>query len=269
MDTTTPDHSPADAARDAEPGKIRSERLRRPDPKRSAPIRDVSGYFRHSQSWGEEEHPAWREPSDVLDDVITQGVRLGYSVIDEHLRQGRLAAARIRAGDEGTGDGGDEIEELLERVQRVYKDVGSLCFDALDVIARSPVLLRWLSRKESAARNVSDNDVDDTGRETSCAVRSGSGAAIAIEMASTRRTRVTLNLPPQPDACVPAVHALYAGDPSFPPLTQVEFRIEPATSAPILTVGIPDDQPAALYSGVVVDRESNEPKGTLSVRIFP
>lgn len=259
---TTPEHSAADTSPGAEPAKPRGERLRRPEPQRTGPIRNATGYFRDSHSWGEEEHPAWREPSDVLDDVITQGVNLGYRVIDEHLRQGRSAAAKLRSGAEEPIPDGSDMEELLARVQRVYKDIGSLCFDAFDVLARSPALLRWLAGNEQQYARASSPHAAP--QPTAPAA----GAGMAVEVASNRRVLINLQLPPQTDAYVPAVHALHAGDPECPPLTAIAFRVDPASGAAILEVNVPDQQPPALYSGVVVDRATNEPKGTLSVRVF-
>lgn len=262
---TTPDHSPADAAPGAEPATPRGERLRRPEPQRTGPIRNASGYFRDSHSWGEEEHPAWREPSDILDDVVTHGVKLGYRVIDEHLRQGKSAAAKLRTGDRDDGNGHGEMEELTERLQRVYKDFGALCFDALDVLARSPVLLRWLAGREQQS---SQGGVGARAASQPISPAPAAGAAVAVEVASTRRILVNLNLPPQAEAYVPAVHALHGGDPTCPPLTAITFRIDSASRVPILEVHVPDHQPPALYTGVVVDRATNEPVGTLSVRVF-
>lgn len=250
---TTPEHSPADASPRTEPAQPRAERIRRPEPLRTGPIRNVSGYFRDSGSWGEEEHPAWREPAQVLDDVITHGVQLGYRVIDEHLRQGARAAATLRGGEEPQS-GDREMEQWLEKVQRVYKDLGALCFDALDVMARSPALLRRLAGNASGAE----------ARPAPAA-----GAAIAMEVAASRRVRVNLNLPPQADPYIPAVHALHAGDPGCPPLTGILLRTEAGGTVSVLEVEVPDLQPAGLYTGVVVDLATNEPKGTLSVRVFP
>ncbi|MCU0735939.1 MAG: hypothetical protein MUF20_10520 [Methylotetracoccus sp.] len=263
MDTTTPEQVPTDPAVDPESVPPRKKRLRRPEPQRTGPVRETSGYFRDSRSWGEEPHPAWREPSDVLDDMVTQGVKLGYRVIDEHIRQGRSAAAKMRRAEDDTVKDSEEMEELIERLQRLYKDVGALCFDALDVIARSPALLRSLARREQ------ERDHGGAASEEYRPSAPPAGATIVIEVASRRRVQVNLNLPAHAGAYVPTAHALHAADPGLPPLTRITFRPDPSFGTPILEVEIPDQQPPALYTGVVVDRATNEPKGTLSVRILP
>lgn len=272
---TTPEQSKVDDANETEAAKSRPERLRRPDPQRSEPIRNVTTYFRDSKSWadGAAQPDASRDPSDVLDDVITQGVKLGYRVIDEHILLGRRTAEGLRtAGDRKQNrkqkSGTDkDVEELIERVQRVYQDVGALCFDALDVVSRSPALLRWFTRRQAGDR-------DETGSAPASDGRGDAGsyaapAPVSVEIASARRVLVSLNLMDTALASrLPLVHALHACDPAFPPLIDVGFRRDPASPGPVLQLCVPDRQPAALYTGVVTDRETNEPRGTLSVRVF-
>jgi hypothetical protein len=268
---TTPEQSKVDEANETEAAKSRPERLRRPEPQRSDPIRNVTTYFRDSKSWsdGAAQPDAGRDPSDVLDDVITQGVKLGYRVIDEHIRLGRRTAEGLRTAGDRKQKGGTEsdVEELIERVQRVYQDVGALCFDALDVVSRSPALLRWFTRREAGDRDASGAAPAGDGRGD--AGPFAAPAPVSVEIASARRVLVSLNLAdPAVASRLPLVHALHACDPAFPPLTDIGFRRDPASPGPVLQLRVPDRQPAALYTGVVVDRETNEPRGTLSVRVF-
>jgi hypothetical protein len=94
-------------------------------------------------------------------------------------------------------------------------------------------------------------------------------AGYAIEVASARRTQVTLDLHPRPGRFALRVHALHAADASIPPLTGVSFDIDPVRAKPMLRVDVPENQPVATYTGAVVDSASNEPRGTLSVRLLP
>ena len=67
---------------------------------------------------------------------------------------------------------------------------------------------------------------------------------------------------------MPRVHALHAGDPALPPLTGVRFGTDEDGGAAVLQLDIADTQPAATYTGVVVDAATNQPRGTLSVRLL-
>jgi hypothetical protein len=62
-------------------------------------------------------------------------------------------------------------------------------------------------------------------------------------------------------------HGLRAVDPGKPPLTEVAFIAAQGHGPPTLRILVPDDQPPGIYSGVIVDRESGETRGTLTVGI--
>jgi hypothetical protein len=44
---------------------------------------------------------------------------------------------------------------------------------------------------------------------------------------------------------------------------------EPGLAEPVLQLTIADSQPVASYTGVLVDGATNEPRGTLTVRLLP
>jgi len=242
----------------------KQERLHRQDPKRAEPIRNMTGYLRNSHSWGEtppgEESGKDGEGAkaqETVDDVLTHGVNLGYKIIDEHILQGRRVADELRQhrlGDEkGTGS---EVNALVARLLGVTKDVGALWLDSLEMAVKSPRLLTGLV---GGGRHPG---------EAAAASPGVAGGNLSIEVASVRRTQVTLNLPPAPQAYTPQVHALHAVDPAFPPLTGVSFQAAAGSRRPALLVEIPDAQPPSTYTGVVVDKETNEPVGSLVIRVL-
>ena len=256
---TIPETCPNQGVHDDETHDTTQTRLRRPEPKRTGPIRNASGYFRDSHSWGDDPHSPWPEPADVIDDAVTQGVKLGYRVIGRHLQRGREEAECLsEAGEDRPAATDPDIQRLVHRVQDLSKDFGALCFDAVDLVAHSPLLQRWLSRSDAGCR--ADSTAHGAASRT---------PAFPIEIASRKPAVVELQLTDPGEAFQPGVHALYGGDPAFPPLTRIEFRDDPAYAAPVLAIAIPDQQPAGLYTGVVVDRASNAPKGAVSVRILP
>lgn len=223
------------------------ERLRKPEPKRTEPIRDFPGYLRDSRAFGEVGPEGNRQADtgliEAADDVLTRGVQLGYRIIDEHILQGHHAARQLRAGDTGSVEPGKNVETLVGRALDLTKDLGALWLDAVELLVKSS------GRGNGAAEP-----------ETS-----GVGLQVGVEICSSRRVQVNLHLPPRRSHPVPRVHALHAADPSCPPLTGVSFRA--AAEGPVLRVEVPDQQPPGLYSGVVVDRDTNEPLGTVSLRI--
>jgi hypothetical protein len=237
----------------------KQERLHRQDPKRAEPIRNMTGYLRNSHSWGEtppgeEPGEAGGEAGETLDDVLTDGVNLGYKIIDKHILQGRRAAEALRSQrlseEKGTGS---EANALVSRLLGVTRDMGSLWLDSLEIALRSPRLLAGLAGGEP-------RHADGAGP--------AAGAEISVEIASARRTQVTLSLPPGKCQGAPQVHALHAANPAFPPLAGVSFQPGAGSRGPVLVVEIPDAQPPSTYTGVVVEQDTNEPVGTLVVRVL-
>jgi len=245
------------------------ERLHRQDPKRSEPIRNRTTYLRTSHSWGETapgEDPgkasAGERSPGTVDDVLTHGVNLGYKIIDEHILQGRRVAedlrnrSRFRGEKTSGGEQGGEIHALVARLMGLTKDMGALCFDSLEVALKSPLALT--SRLAEHPASAVPAHVPPSAAESH----------ISVEIASSRRAQVTLNLPPRQRPYTPQVHALHAANPSFPPLTSVRFEPSVGSSGPVLVAEIPDTQPPSTYTGVVVDKETNEPVGSLVIRVL-
>jgi hypothetical protein len=290
--------APAAAAAQATPGA----RRRRPEPARTAPHRHAATLLRASV-------PAAGETADARADAATPadadaahpegpvalGVRLGYQVIEEQILLGQKLARRLgRKASQAVGGAGaawaaggaasesdsaptagaapgaagvgatGEVNELLDRVLHLYKDLGALCFDAVEAVARNPLLRAGAARLAAGAMAVAPAAPAAAGTQAGA-----SGAGLAVDISCSRRVQVTLDLRLRPGLGTPLVHALHAADPAVPPLTGV--RLQPGTpqTGPMLQLAIADTQPAATYTGVVVDGASNEPRGTLVVRVLP
>ncbi len=249
-----------------------TERLHRPEPERTGPVRHAGTYLRDAPPGDVSPGRAAQDAADAADapsaaeGAVAHGVRLGYKVVEEQILHGRVLAQRLGKATSKIGAAGaGEANVLIERFLQLYKDMGTLCIDALEGLARSPALRSGFARAAQAAQSQAAQD--PAGSATGAEPAAGSG--FSIEVASPRRTQVTLDLRLRPGRFVPRVHALHASDPSAPPLTGVSFEMDPARPEPTLRIEVPQDQPAGMYTGVVVDSASNEPRGFLSVRLLP
>jgi hypothetical protein len=231
------------------------KRITRPKPERSAPLRDFSTILR------EEGPPAsdtdksgaadQNARNDTLTDAVAQGARLGYSVIQEQLQQGRRVAqqwTQLARGGEGGPD--NDITRLVQRVLHFSTDLGALLADLAEAAMRK--------QNGDGARG----DAARAGKEpTADAGKNGAGTQICIDIEAPGRSVVMLDLNENAVDARLAVPGLYALDGQSAPLTAISF--EPQA----LQVKIPGDQPAGTYTGVVVDRATNQPRGTLSIRL--
>jgi hypothetical protein len=245
------------------------ERLRRPDPARTEPIRDWSDLYRKSDPRPPE--PAAdgaggqaRSPVTSLEEAINHGVEAGYRVIGEHIRRGQSAAQQFNphpANSVPRPDNSqirqDDIQKLLERIFQSFSDLVPFWVELFNTVATS-----GLSRVSAAMQRApSDGKAADAG------VNSAPPAAMEIEVMSARPARVSLDLHPGTAQMPLASHGLRAIDPAKPPLTDIEFVRGHIGQACCVKIRVAEDQPAGTYTGVVVDRNSGEPRGTLTVRI--
>jgi hypothetical protein len=263
-----------------------SERLHRTDAERTAPLRDASTYLRDPPSDDADPHAP-----DSPESAVAHGVRQGYKVIEEQILQGKLLAQRLGKASGGLGGLGGlggfggagatasaEVNGLVERVLGLYKDVGKLCVEAVETAARNPSLRSSFAGFPGFGGFSGSSGASGTASASPDAAHPASRGAAAeptavtrftVEVASRRRAQVTLDLNRTPAGFVPRVHALHAADPSIPALTAVSFEVDAVLGGPMLRVEVPDTQPPALYTGVVVDSASNEPRGSVTVRLQP
>ncbi|HVC43326.1 MAG TPA: hypothetical protein VND20_00800 [Candidatus Binataceae bacterium] len=261
------------------------QRYRRADPDRDGPLRNWSKMMRPSgsaaASTGSATPSAPADPHDasangadpdhVADDTVAGDIATAYRVIDEHLRAGQRAA-EDRAGGRAAGPSSDAagaawkapataapiaaagLEDLIAQGMRFYSIMVPLWTDFIAAVTASGAAGDFagaLGRAMSQAPGASDRRA----------------AAIAIEVTSCRPAEVTLDLPAPAIAGALTIAPLRALEPDRPPLAEVALVVGATDGRTILRVRISDTHPPGLYTGLVVDRLSGEPRGTVSVRL--
>jgi len=86
-------------------------------------------------------------------------------------------------------------------------------------------------------------------------------------VASLWPTEVWLDLRPGAERVAVVVQALRAADPDIPRLDDVSFASGTDGDPPLLRVRIPPSQPPGVYNGLLIDRDTSRPVGTISVRV--
>ncbi len=270
-------------------------RVRRNDAERIAPIRDWSNLFRNPAAQGvpaasgngaamkapASEFPpdgvangsapaATSSPTDPVSEEAQRGIEDAYRVIDEHLQEGRRAAqarpAAARPGTPGVDDSAStgaaaagvappNFEEMVAQGLRLYSSLAPLWTTFLNSVAST-----------AAARDPSADGLSAAPLAPAPIPRNAA-APVIVEIASTRRARVTVDLAQQPGAPNFAVGGLLSIEAEKPPLKEITLGIETGSNRTVVSIRVPDDQPAGVYSGVIVDRDSGQPRGTITLRI--
>jgi hypothetical protein len=270
-------------------------RLRRKDPDRDAPIRSWSNMFRSPAATiapasngngtatvvpsdefltaGVAISPASdgsASEQDPISEEVRHGVESAYRVIDEHLQEGRRAAqARIdEVGATASGASNmsaldpagikkatESLQEMITQGVRFYSSLAPLWAGFVNSMATSAGVLNTSTTAPLAPAPI-PRGAYITG-----------AAPISIEIASARMARVTIDLAPQASVTNLATTGLHALEPGRSPLTDIMFMIDASANRPVVRIRVPDHQPAGVYNGVVVDKDSGDPRGTLTVRI--
>ena len=265
-------------------------RIRRKDPARDGPVRDWSNMFRGPGATAatapSTDAPPPSSPTGntspigvpdasaappAFDDEARIGIETAYQVIDQHLREGRLAAqAQAPRGTPGTGPSAtappsatsissDTIQQVVTQGLRFYSSLTPLWAAFLKSLAASTVV-----RDVPAAAGLAPVPLAPSPFPRAAA---DSLAPVIVEIASARMARVTVDLPPSTGAPNLATGGLLALAPGHAPLTDVALVFDPAANRLVVRIRVPDTQPPGVYSGVIVDRGSAAPRGTITLRI--
>ena len=109
------------------------ERLRRPEPERTGPIRSGARAKKPSPTSAPSASAEEAAPADASVDtstdsevhrIIADAVKLGYDVIGQNLQQGRAVADRFSAGSYGLTHAKDDIGDLSKRLVQLARDLG-------------------------------------------------------------------------------------------------------------------------------------------------
>jgi hypothetical protein len=263
------------------------DRFHRDDPRRAHPRRHMSGTFRSDDPF--KMRPAPDEPGgfdegEGLDAASREkaryeGVDEAYRIADQNMRGGQWrAGSRSQAGYDwrsagyrdrspawaslfgpgydspfGYGYGERPFDSFLEQIIRTYMDMIGLVGTMINALARPAYPRPFKGRREPEFRYGADP------------IQSGRAAAIRIEVLSNQTNQIALDLKPLPPRVllsVPPLRALKNGKPDLR-----DIRLDSESDRYVLRLRIPDEQPAGLYSGVIVETRSGEACGRLEIQV--
>jgi len=241
------------------------ERIRRPPPARTDPLRAWPKVLRNGGSWGAVGAlAAARSPTAEEPEVDgrgaegdgADGARLGYAVIEKHIRQARTIAAQYGNGRTGKKSvpRNEDVTEMLARIFRSLSDLTPLVGELFNNLgARN--FTQLLGAMNPAGATANGNGLVSA------------GARIVIEVSSKRRATVSCELRATAERQRLMTRGLEGSSGGARVVTAVTFLPAKGIKPARLQIHIPDDQPAGVYSGLLVARVSGEPQGVVSVRV--
>jgi hypothetical protein len=215
---------------------------------------------RKTRNFPERDHPdrnAHQKETKTVDEVISHAVHTAYQVAEENIRQGRLAAEKLRKGDFQTSDISDSAKTVTSRMMDLAKELSMVWVEMIAAIVRDPELRAFFDRTPQ-----------DAARQEPASAKSAAPLSVTYRVNSRKPTEVVLSpLTPLAHPVDPAVTGLLSLNRDAPAIHGVLFTIRPDGGLQV-NIDIPDDQPSGSYAGTVVDRDSHQPIGTLGVRIL-
>ena len=240
------------------------DRIRRPDLDRSGPIRDpLSAAAPPPGAEAGGPVDGGQAASPTVDEVVARAVRVGYQVIEENIRQGCIAAQRVRSNDYRMSDIPDDASKTIARLAQLTLQLSTTWFDVIAATMRDPALQSAFACKpEDVARARPERRAD--GAPASAVV------AVGFSVRGSRSVEVMpVSLQSLDSPALPTIGGLYSPDPNLPAIRKAVFRVAADGSGPVVEIHVPDDHPPGVYHGVIIDRDSQRPLGTLTVRVLP
>ena len=249
-----------------------SRRLHREPPERSAPIRNWSTLYRAADSWGANTASSGTsqteeaQQNNTISDAVAHGVKLGYQVIEEHLQQGQRIARQINTRSYNMKSASQEMNGLVERLVRDSTNILSLWLNLVGSLTGNADFLRQSSQSEQSAQSTPKQEPFHQKPSSNEEVLP-QGMKVSVEISSLGPTQVILNLSPGAEHSFLATPGLHAMSLEKPPLTDITFLPGLNGDSARLRIRVPEEHPPDLYTGVLIDRTTGLPQGTLSVRI--
>lgn len=246
------------------------DRIRRPSPARTSPIRKWDGLLGVAPPTGSEAPAA--TPAPQAEDVLARSVELGYRVVDEYLTRGQEAAQRVRRGVYGAEEMAQDVQSVASQLVRSASDFAGAWVEFFALAGRDATSAPTSSRSPAPATSRPCNDAEDAApnQATGPVAEEGSAAPLRVRLSvvSARPVETALDVEP-----IPANHGLVVqrlrlvGDDS---IRITDVRVEPdADNIARIRVGIPNDQAPGRYAAVVIDDTTNLPAGELTIVVLP
>jgi hypothetical protein len=234
------------------------KRQHREDPTRIEPIRNFTKLYRRPDSANGLHHakPPMSDKPNRTDATgpLAEGVELAYTVIDKYIAEGRQTAEGLSSGPYRTRIANDNVQDLLERMLRFQAEI-------------LPLWIETLATLVTVRPSQTGNSAKQGARPNSNGTKHSNADHMPIEIASPRPVQVLFDLEPNCDRQSLVALGVNSVDPKKPGLTDISFMPGGVQGQMKLLVRIAKDQPSGAYTGVIVDRNSGDLRGTLSIRI--
>lgn len=261
---TTPD---PDKPADGGPG---SGRRTRPEAQRSGPIRSGAGTRQPGPA------AARGDPAANLDDAVAQAIHSSYDIFNEAVAQSREAGGRMRQGDLSMNPLPVDIASISLKAIAITRQLSTATLDLCEQMVEqmnasaSPPPPGEVAAKIPPFRKTTPDQPERQPEYRS----SPNGGEIAYETHFTGKGRAVAHTSAIARPTTPtkaedlSVHALAPVKFEAMELTGSAFAMDLASGKLTVEIDIPRNQPAGIYSGLIMAKGQDIPLGLVSVEVL-
>jgi hypothetical protein len=236
-------------------------RIRRPPPSRTEPVRTWPGVLRQQGSWNsasplttsatEEPRAKRQRAADALD-----GVQLGYDVIERHMQRAAAVARQYRPNRRQTAPkGGPDVQNTIARVVRSVTDLVPLVGELINSASAAGFV-----------RSLPDLAGGLDGHHSYRAF-ADANSRVAIALSAPQPITATLELRPRAEHRPLVTAGLFAPGAVRPTVKNIVFANAAGGRQAALRIRAPRLRAGVIYCGMLIDRQTGEALGVISLRV--
>lgn len=240
-----------------------STRKKRPTPERTGPRRSWLGDVPSADPGDSNDAREGNEPDTQPDarETSYRAVNNAYQLIDEYMRQGQKMAENLWIPLGASGEGAAAAFNAPERFMRAMGDMTMAWVEVMQQFtesAQAPENGRGKAGPFGAQRTASK---PKTASGTASTV-SGTGLTVSVESVGRVTVSVQLSEAGAVATLVPTPLRPLKGDAAAIGDVRLELR---EGESPVLHVVVPEGQPAGVYNGLLLARDTERPRGTINL----
>jgi hypothetical protein len=247
-------------------------RRTRPEPKRVEPNRRWNGASTSSPKGAESSQAAAgqtepdhgdRERADPRQ-AAYEAVNDAYSVIDEYMRQGQRMAERLWMPMMSASEG---LPNPLAAPERLMRAVGDMTMAWMEIVQQLGQPNANPPQASGTAGPFTAGKRPDVRTEPENSEVDALGNSLSLRVTATGRVEASVQLPPHTDPARLVLGELRSFSADGPPITTATLTSNPGQPVE-LRIDVPEGQPAGVYSGILLERDSQRPKGTVTLTVL-
>jgi len=206
-------------------------------------------------------------PASGAADVGYQTINNAYRLIDEYLRQGQRMAENLWLPLAGSDDDQRSPFKAPDRFMRAMSDM---------TMAWMEVMQQWTASAQAAPGEApaGSSGPFTSNRRSAAADRNDVHGApprayslsVAVESRGRVQVSVEVGDPSAVTRLVPTELRAFGGDAEA--IRDVRLEISAGSDVGVLRIVVPDAQPPGTYNGLLVERDTQQPRGMVSLTVL-